>query len=246
MDQAVPELVNSGRVRMVNEQPFVVNPLSVSIQPCGKKRLILDLRHVNKSLIKQSVKYEDWKIAMAYFAKDAYMFSFDLKSGYHHIDIAHEHQTFLGFSWRSSDSVNEVFYVFTVLPFGLSSAPYVFTKVLKPLEKYWRIQGLCIAIFLDDGWAIVQDRESCRIKALAVRGDLYNAGFVVNEDKSVWEPTQVLDWLGITWNSALGTLKIVEEFLRLSVQLIIVLKPISKCLRKSWPPSQVKLFLPGL
>ena len=29
--------------------------------------------------------------------------------------------------------------------------------------------------------------------------------------KSVWEPTQVLDWLGITWNSALGTLKIVER-----------------------------------
>ena len=47
VDQAVLELVNSGRVRMVNEQPLVVNPLSVSIQACGKKRLILDLRHVN-------------------------------------------------------------------------------------------------------------------------------------------------------------------------------------------------------
>ena len=45
VDQAVLELVNSGRVRMVNEQPFVVNPLSVSIQPCSKKRLILDLSH---------------------------------------------------------------------------------------------------------------------------------------------------------------------------------------------------------
>lgn len=98
-----------------------------------------------------------------------------------------------------------------MLPFGLSSAPYVFTKVLKSLEKYWRIQGLCIAIFLDDGWAIVQDSESCRIKALAVRADLCNADFVVDEDKSVGEPTQVLDWLGITWNSALGTLKIVER-----------------------------------
>ena len=128
-------LVNSGRLRMVNEQPFVVDPLSVSIQPCGKKRLILDLRHVNKSLIKQSVKYEDWKIAMAYFAKDAYMFSFDLKSGYHHTDIAQEHQTFLGFSWRASDSISEVFYVFTMLPFDLSSAPYVFTKVFEAFRK---------------------------------------------------------------------------------------------------------------
>ena len=54
-------------------------------------------------------------------------------------------------------------------PLGLSSVSYVFTKVLKPLEKYWRIQGVCIAMFLDDDWAIVQDRKSCRIKARAVR-----------------------------------------------------------------------------
>ena len=140
---------------MVKEQPFVVNPLSVSIQPCGKKRLILDLLHVNKSLIKQSVE-----VAIFYFAKDAYMLSFDLKSGYHHIDIAQDHQTFLWFSWRTPDSnITEVFYVFTVLLFGLSAALYVSTKALNPLE-YWRIQGLCIAIFLNDGWAIVQDGES--------------------------------------------------------------------------------------
>ena len=34
------------------------------------------------------------------------------------------------------------------------------------------------------------DRESCLIKIPTVRADLCNAGFVVNEEKSVWEPTQ--------------------------------------------------------
>ena len=169
------------------------------------------MRQVNRSLIKQRVICEDWKIAMAYFAKDSYMFSFDLKSGYHHIKISQDHQTFLGFCWRSPDSNNEVFYVFTVLPFGLSSAPYIFTKLLKPLEKHWRIQGICIAVFLDDGWSIVEDKEGCLVKAQSVRRDLNSAGFVVNEEKSVWEPTQGLDWLGITWNSLLGTLKIVDR-----------------------------------
>ena len=38
VDQAVHELLNSDRVRIVDEQPFVVNPLSVSVQPCGKKK----------------------------------------------------------------------------------------------------------------------------------------------------------------------------------------------------------------
>ena len=83
--------------------------------------------------------------------------------------------------------------------------------MLKPLKKYWRIQGLCIAIFLDDDWAFFQDRESCRIKARDVRADFCNAGFVVNEDNSVWEPTQALDWLGVTWNFVLGSLEIVER-----------------------------------
>jgi len=39
VDQAVLEFLNSDRVRMVNEQPFVVNPLSVSVQPRGKKKV---------------------------------------------------------------------------------------------------------------------------------------------------------------------------------------------------------------
>ena len=39
---------------------------------------------------------------------------------------------------------------------------------------------------------------------------MYATGFVVNEEKSVWEPAQVLDWF-ITWNSLLGTLKIVDR-----------------------------------
>ena len=214
VDQAIHELLFSGRIciqAVVAQKPLVVNPLSVAIQPCGKKRLILDLRHVNKCLVKQRVKYEDWKFALAYFTKGSYMFSFDLKSGYHHVEISQDYQTYLGFSCEASDSGDEIVYVFTVLPFGLSTAPYVFTKLLKPLEKHWRLQGISLAIFLDDGWGTVQDREDCHATALAIRNDLGSAGFIVNNEKSVWEPTQVLNWLGITWNSILGTLKIVDR-----------------------------------
>ena len=103
------------------------------------------------------------------------------------------------------------FYVLTVLPFGLSSSPHVFTKILKPLKKHWRHQGICIAVFLDDGWGIEKDSQVCSIVADAVRTDLFKAGFVTNEDKSVWIPCQRLDWLGITWDSARGTIEIVDR-----------------------------------
>ena len=64
------------------------------------------------------------------------MFSFDLKSGYHYVEIFEDHQTYLGFSWKHSNSNQVKFYVFTVLPFGFSSAPHVFTKILKSLDKH--------------------------------------------------------------------------------------------------------------
>ena len=33
-----------------------------------------------------------------------------------------------------------------------------------------------------------------------MKKDLFNAGFLVNEGKSQLEPSQIIDWLGFTWN----------------------------------------------
>ena len=46
VDEALNELLATGRVVETTNIPHVVNPLSVSVQRNGKKRLILDLRHV--------------------------------------------------------------------------------------------------------------------------------------------------------------------------------------------------------
>lgn len=208
VEEAIDELLSSNRVLEVESPPHVVNPLSISVQPNGKKRLILDLRHVNKHLKKQKVKYEDWKTALSYFQKGSYMVSFDLKSGYHHVDIHPDYQSFLGFRWKFSNNNLFRYFVFTVLPFGLSSAPFIFTKVLKPLEKYWRIHGVNIALFLDDGFIIEHDQNTCRSLSIKIKSDLKSSGFVTNDEKSIWEPSQCIQWLGLVWNSVNGTISI--------------------------------------
>ena len=146
----------SRRVLEVSQLPHVISPLSVLVQSSGKKRLILDLRYANRYLEKQKIKYEDWKVASSYFQKSAFIISFDLKSGYHHIEIQREYQTLLGFSWKCPDSNTRRYFVFTVLPFGLSTAPHIFTKLLRPFVKYWRYSGISLGLFLDDG---VVDRK---------------------------------------------------------------------------------------
>ena len=101
-----------------------------------------------------------------------------------------------------------MFFAFTVLPFGLASAPYVFTKCLKPIEKYWGFQGVRIALFLDDGWLIENSLNACRVLSCKIKTDLYNAGLVANDEKSIWQPSQSIEWLGIIWNSVHGTIHI--------------------------------------
>ena len=124
-----------------------------------------------------------------------FVFSFDLKSAYHHIDICEEHRKFLSFKWPSSDGVIK-FYEFKVLPFGLTSAPYFFTKVVRQLVKYWRGRGDLILMYLDDGIGGDMSVERSRILSDSVRQDLASSGFTAYDDKSVWKPTQKLVFLG--------------------------------------------------
>ncbi|XP_063426807.1 uncharacterized protein LOC134710382 [Mytilus trossulus] len=107
------------------------------------------------------VRFEDVKIAKQYITNKSVGFLFDLKAGYHHIDIFAPHQKYLGFSWKFEGV--EKYYVFTVLPFGLKSSGYVFTKVLRPLVAHWRRKGIKIVVYLDDGLGLADDSEIIHI-----------------------------------------------------------------------------------
>ena len=197
VDSAISDLLLVGSVIEVFTPSTVVNPLTASVNSVGKCRLILDLRHVNKFIPKVKFKMEDSRTFLNYVHSPGYMFKFDMKSGYYHVSIHEESQTFLGFQWPLGSSQKPRFFVFAVLPFGLSSTPYVFTKVFRPLVKHWRSRGIPLVLYLDDGAGCLHDFSVAQNTASAVRSDLANAGVVANEEKSIWVPTQVLEWLGI-------------------------------------------------
>jgi len=192
------------------EIPDNVNPLSVSIQSSGKKRLIIDLRHVNKFIYKQKFKCEDIKTIIQLLNRDYFMFNFDLKSAYHHVEICVEHRKYLTFTWDFDKSFKRYFR-FCVLPFGLSSAPFIFTKLLKPLSKLWRSQGIPIAIYLDDGLGGGKNHCQAKIFSLIVHSDLLKCGFVVNELKSHWEPVQEIAWLGYVINTSVKSIRATDK-----------------------------------
>ena len=76
---------------------------------------------LNQYSWKEKIKFDDWKVFEDFIDSDskAYLFKFDLKSGYHHIDIHSDYQKYLGFYWEFEYGSKKNFQLL-VLPFGLT------------------------------------------------------------------------------------------------------------------------------
>ena len=199
VEQTIEKLLT---LRCIDEHvssPHVVNPLSVVD---GKKlRLVLDLRHVYPHIRLTKFRYEDPRSLSEVFQQGFYIFTFDLESGYYHIDIFGPRHRFLGFSWKFG-SISRYF-TFKVLPFGLCSACYFFTKMLRPFVRRWRAMGHFSFVYIDDGISGASDIISVNAASRIERteSDLINSGFKGNESKSHWEPMQIGEWLGFVINT---------------------------------------------
>ena len=212
VSEAIKVLLDRSLIEKCESPPKVVNPLTVSTQTSEKKRLILDLRNVNKHIWKQSVKYDDLKIALSFLEMNFYSIRFDITSAYHFCEIFYPHTEFLGFLWLGLDTHwKRAFYKFLVLPLGLNSACYYFTKLIHPLVTKWRGEGKLVLMYLDDGFGCVQSFKRAFELGCEIQFDLLKSGFVPKAESCIWEPVQCLEFLGCTLNSEEGTICILER-----------------------------------
>ena len=98
--------------------------------------------------------------------------------------------------------------MFTVLPFGLATACYVFTKLLRPLVKRWPSYGFRAIVYIDDGICVANSSRECEQAKKAMLEDLANAWFVINYVKSQLVPQQTGRWLGFLLDLKKGLLQV--------------------------------------
>ena len=207
--QEIQTLLTKGVVSEVKEKPKVINPLTVAYNRSGKPMFVLDCRHINPCIHLFKVKFEDIKIAIEMFEPNSFLYTFDLKSAYHHIDIYTEHTTYLGFSIKENGI--DKYFVYNSLPFGIASAGHIFTKTLRVAIKMWRRNGKRVIMFLDDGIGGDKNYETALKSSRYVRESLNELGFILAIDKCVWKPTMVVIWLGHTLNFNVNRLFITED-----------------------------------
>ena len=69
---------------------------------------------------------------------------------------------------------------------------------MRALIKHWRENLIKKAIFIDGGLGTDSDLEKTKQDSLFDRNSLNSSGFIVNDEKSIWESKQNLTCIGVS------------------------------------------------
>lgn len=142
-------------------------------------RPILDLRPLNRALVKRAFKMITAKQILVHIQPEDYFIAVDLKDAYFHIHTAPHHRRFLRFAFEG------VTYQFRVLSFGLALAPRTFTMCMNAALSPLRIGGM----------RMLEDHKHKLLAHLA------HLGLSVNTQKSALQPSQSITFLGMVLDS---------------------------------------------
>jgi hypothetical protein len=179
-------------------------PLFLISRENKKVRLIHNLKPLNACLTKLHFKMEGLPAILQVIQEGDYFIKIDLKDAYLSIPMHPKEFPFLGFS------CNNEFFNWTSLPFGLSQAPWIFTKILKPVAAYLRKLGIRLSIYLDDFLVMNKVPELLFVQGQFTVKLLKCLGFEIS-DKSILIPSRRIIFLGFVLDSELMKVFVPEE-----------------------------------
>ena len=154
-------------------------------------RPILNLKPLNKAYIKtKKFRMETLTSIIPTLSTGMWATSIDLKDAYLHIPIHKDHQRYLAFRYRGID------YSFQALPFGLATAPRVFSRVTRAVLAYLRRNGILLFAYLDDWLILGNSKVQASKDTQFVIQTLQDLGWVINWQKSSIVPSQQITYLG--------------------------------------------------
>ena len=133
------------------------------------------------------------------------MASTDLKDAYYSVSIRETDRKFLRSEWEGQ------LWQFDCMPNGLALVPRKVTKLLKPVFATLREKGHLSTAFLDDFFLLAETEMSCAKNARDTVKLLQSLGFIVHPEKSVFEPTRRIQYLGVIIDSQSMTVMLTPE-----------------------------------
>ena len=123
--------------------------------------------------------------------KRDYAFKIDLQDAYFYVPVHPSSRKYLRFAFE--DKV----YQFRVLPFGLNTAPQIFTHLGHTVTGYLHRLGISVIPYLDDWLFHHPDCQVLLRHQAQLISTLDLVGFILNRKKSELDLTRDLQFLGI-------------------------------------------------
>ena len=198
LNQSVQELRNKGAIEPAPLSPGFYSRLFLVRKATGEWRPIIDLSSLNVFVHCPSFTMETPRSILRALHQGQWLTSLDLKDAYFHIGIHPADRRYLRFCHNGTS------WQFTVLPFGLSTSPRVFTKMLKPVLAYAHLHRVKLHMYLDDWLLNPGTRQEAHEQTSWLRSLCQKLGLVINLEKSDLIPSQVATYLGIELDTSVG------------------------------------------
>ncbi len=193
LNMEVQKMVDKQAIQRIPQNQFnkgFHSQLFIVPKKDGGQRPIINLKRLNSFVQTHHFKMEGIYMLKDLLKEGDWMTKVDLKDAYFMVPIASQHRKLLRFSW------DRQVYQFNCLPFGLSSAPWTFTKVTRPLIATLRSLGMRIIIYIDDILIMAETQSLAKEHTAGLIFLLENLGFIVNHPKSILNPMQTIEYLG--------------------------------------------------
>ncbi|XP_041446270.1 uncharacterized protein LOC121403038 [Xenopus laevis] len=168
----------------------------------GTVRPVLDLKRLNKYIRSVRFKMETLRSVIRGMEQGQLMMSLDIRDAYLHVPIWPPHHRYLRFAFQNRH------YQFVALPFGLSSAPRVFTKLMAVSAATLRLQGISVTPYLDDLLIKARSVEKARVDLQRAISLLQSFGWTINWSKSNMTPSHHMTFLGLEFNTLTQTVSL--------------------------------------
>ena len=180
--------------------------------------MIINLKKLNRHLVKRHFKMEHIRTILPLIKRNAFMTSIDLQDAYFSLSIVKRHRKYLRLKWR------ETLYEFQCLSFGLSLAPFHFTKVMKPIFSQLRHEGIHYTYYIDDSLYSNTSKEQLERDTARAKDLLQSPSFTINLEKSSFHPSKQITHLGFIIDSEAYAVRLpkdeVEKVQRVSTELL--------------------------
>lgn len=181
------------------EPPHLVMPLTIEIT---KPRLCHDERFLNLWIMDKPFVLDTLKDVPRLVHSNAFLNSLDDKSGYDHVLLKEESRTYFGVEFGGW------FLVYNTIPFGFKTSAYIYHTIGLAATGFCRKLGVPCLQYIDDRLIVEFLTVSCingKFKALKslyiVCQVVIRLGYFIGLDKSVFEPCQVIGFLGMLIDS---------------------------------------------